>query len=207
MDNIRSVVDFLRWPEDLNGGSALHMAVRYGLPREFVEFLCERCPWAIREAAGDSEGVLPLHCVGPETPVECIEFLIGRYPASLRVRDKQGRLPVHATIDNMAARGLIQNQRDAAIMTREYAASFLPRLAPAGTVTAARPNQLDTIRCVVRHWPESLHERSGGGSLPLHHAIRSGMSAPIVQFLLDRLPEACPDGTRSGMLHYAIGFA
>jgi hypothetical protein len=145
--------------------------------------------------------------VGPETLVGCIEYLIGRYPQSFRVRDGLGRLPVHAIIDNMAGWCRYPNRHVDATAIQNYAASILPRLATTVTATAGRPNKLNAILCIVRQWPESRHERSGVGLLPLQLALRSGVSAKIVQFFLDRLPEACPDGTRSGMLHYAIGFA
>jgi hypothetical protein len=122
----------------------------------------------------------------PTSSLEAVHYLLAKCPDVIGGLSGRGSPPL-----------AIQN----------YAVSLLLCLAATVTATAAQPNKLNAIRCIIRHWPGSLHERSGLGLLPLHQAIRSCMSAQIVQFFLDRLPAVVPDGTRSGMLHYAIAFA
>jgi hypothetical protein len=92
------VVDL--WPEavlerdddNANGELPIHRAIRLNAPLSLVEFLFERCPESVWET--DAKGRLPLHLAAARTaePLRVSYLLWDDYPATIRVRDRHGRL-------------------------------------------------------------------------------------------------------------------
>jgi ankyrin repeat protein len=166
----------------------LHDAVEFGSPLEIVEYIYSCCPAAIgvrgKPAAAypftDSAatGSLPLHCVTPATPPECVACLVNRYPKALAMRNDRGELPLHSALRNGADRRLIQmlvERRPTAIAERD-AHGFLPIHVAAAATTATGQDRLDVIRYLVELAPMSVRERTKPlwgnpntqGFLPLH---------------------------------------
>ena len=54
-------------------------------------------------------------------------------------------------------------------------------------MTSFRP--ADVIKCLIDACPESLLEKGGSGSTPLHNAVRFA-SVKVVKLLVDKCPKA-----------------
>jgi ankyrin repeat protein len=166
----------------------LHDAVEFGSPLEIVEYIYGCCPAAIvargKPAAAypytDSAatGSLPLHCVTPATPPECVAFLVHRYPKALATRNDRGELPLHSALRNGADRRLIQmlvERRPSSIAERD-ARGFSPIHVAAAATTATGQDRLDVMRYLIERAPHSVRERTKPvwgdpktqGCLPLH---------------------------------------
>jgi ankyrin repeat protein len=74
----------------------LHFAARFQSSLPSVQFLVERRPDALMTKATGSFGDLPLHAAVArrDPPLEIVEYLADESPASLKVRDERGEIPV-----------------------------------------------------------------------------------------------------------------
>jgi hypothetical protein len=231
LDEIRAVAErrpqLLRTFHRHDGDLPLHVAVECGSSLEVLEFLYMGNPEAVRtmsrgfrdeafEVLEEFERFLPVHCVGRQTTPECVNFLLDRYPRSIRVRAAYtGDLPVHSAILKGAPRDTIRVlvDRYPRCVDARSAEGFLPIHAIA--VTPGR-DQLEVMRYLLEASPQSVRARTfqgrfgygDAGQLPLHLVLAMGATVDdphvvggadplVVGLLLEHWPESAREPSRS----------
>jgi ankyrin repeat protein len=210
------------WTDEY-GYLPLHAAAESGSPLEVLECIYWPGTSAISTRVGQHQ-VLPVHCVGHQSPPECVAFLLDKHPRSIKLKTTAGELPVHCAISNGAPRELVQ------ILVGRYPGSvdeansqgFRPIHVAAVTTG---PQQLNVMRYLLEVSPQSVRARTsvpwGGqrchGDLPLHLAVRVGPAPPhidpgagivdpaVVQLLLEHWCESARERARSYLpVHFAV---
>jgi ankyrin repeat protein len=147
---------------------------------------------------------LPLHLAADssELPVvEAIQLLVVRFPHALRVKDGEGRLPLHlaAVHGDLEMIRLLADGSPAALEEKDNDGD-LPLHGVAGSDRAT----LEVFRYLSERCPGSLLVANDEGQLPLHvAAYQHHESAELVRCLADPCPEslAVKDGEGNHPLH------
>jgi hypothetical protein len=162
-----------QWPDaaanKVGGSYALHEAVQFDSPLEVVKLVYEACPGIIQQY-DEYYDTLPLHLLGPETPLAVVEFLVDAYPEALLMRGGEGgfygreELPVHTAIFANASMEVVtlfvERNRDALLMPNND--GMLPiHVAAGGTfLMEGHPQQLELVRYLAEQCPVSVETLS-----------------------------------------------
>jgi hypothetical protein len=165
LEVVRSIVE--RRPElvtrtDEYGYLPLHAAVESGSPLEVLECMYWPCTSAISTRVGQHQ-VLPVHCVGHQSPPECVAFLLDRHPRSIKLKTAAGELPVHCAISNGAPRDAIRRLvggLPGSIAERDPVGRLAIHVAASASAAHGPHHRLDVIRYLVEAAPMSVRERS-----------------------------------------------
>jgi len=161
--------------------SALHFAIRCGMPREVIVFMLVRSEVGISKLQ-DHEGKTPLHYAAIHADADVIELVGAWSPQSALVRDFEGFTPLHLSIQ--------RNRKSSAI------------------IAVARVNIKCVQQCVgqthQRHAKKTSAENAG--NTPLHLALLANSEFKVLRFLLEAFPAAVVVSNQDGCLpiHVAL---
>jgi ankyrin repeat protein len=186
------------------GSTALHIAVLYSLPVEVIRFVYFARPQAIYER--DANGRIPLHLLEntgrTDRPLICVDavaFLVGQWPGSVYQRSKDGRLPVHSAAfnigpDTAVLRFLIDRYPNSVRIHDNR--GNLP-------LHASALASINVVRLLVEAYPASVSVQDTQdelGCLPLLLAAECSSSREVVQFLVEKYPDALLERSYNGSL-------
>ncbi|KAJ8774056.1 hypothetical protein K2173_009487 [Erythroxylum novogranatense] len=79
----------------LYGSNALHVAIRRGLSKQFIQKLVDKMPPESLEMRGTSDQGNPLHCAGIVGHTDAAKILMMKNPGLLEVQDSYNFTPLH----------------------------------------------------------------------------------------------------------------
>lgn len=201
------------------GWLPLHMAV-LAASIDCVELLYEAYPEAI--SRNDNKYTrIPHHIAArisnpswehnPElTPVdkamECLTFLIQKYPGGLKVSDAYGWMPLHhsayaATVPliDVILKSLERNNNNDLVKVADMYGRLPLHL-------AADKGSLENVEYLYNAYPEAISESDDDMNAPLHHACMVGTCTSCILFLLEKFPEAAKwhDRLECFPIHHAV---
>jgi ankyrin repeat protein len=145
-----------------------------------------------------------LHAVRRREAVAVVEAIVSRRPSLVRVRDKDGWLPIHhaASLGEFKSAHFLLEQWPGSVKEMNKNGSLPVHIALAKS-TPAWP----VVRLLVKLWSESLQVKNSKGFLPLHlAAAQKSPHLKGVQFLVDMGRKALQVASKDGSLplHLAI---
>jgi ankyrin repeat protein len=200
-----------------NGDFLLHIACRNNVvATRVIRLLVENYQEALAipvDREDHTDGMLPLHIACEslqrmdiedelDAAGETIRFLLLSDPTAAQHLDAEGFLPLHTAVYYQAPVTIVQDLLGAhpeGCQVRTTAAGYLPLDWALDGQDYDDP--LDTIRLLVRAYPESLHEVNGEGDLPVHKASKCHKtSVQVMRFLLEKNPAAAQVRNAGGLL-------
>jgi ankyrin repeat protein len=187
-----------------------------------IQFVVEGAPDLVR--CMSKEGWLPLHyaaAIGEDRWVNfeairqrqlrlgCVQHLVQQWPESVQIRNRGGLTALLIALAN--ARPLLEVVRFLIDQEPPANRSALQLVGSLPLHVAA--SHVDTplaMEPVVERWPESVRQRDGDGSLPIHLAVaRREVPLEVVQYLVERDPGSVRLCDRRGFLplHLAVSYA
>jgi ankyrin repeat protein len=138
-----------------------------------------------------------------EAPAEEIEQVVLLMPESVRERDEDRALPIHAAVQVGLSREAVQ------CLARPWPESVLQLDRKGGTVLhfVGPMSFLPAVEFLVGLCPELLQVRNANGQLPLHSAAQEGARVGVLQFLAAQYPQALNEHDYQGYLpvHHLFG--
>jgi len=163
------------------GYTVLHRAVHHGATPEMIAHVLNA--GALLEA-DTAEGFTALHLACFARNPASVRVLL-EHGASVNVRDKEGRMPLHIVVGDSSERAqqIVAMLGDEGVEVDVYAAAQL--------------GELDRVRVLLRGDPTKLNAPGAGGRTLLQIAASRG-DLTMVEFLLDHDPPAEVDSTGPG---------
>lgn len=190
---------------DQFGKTLLHRAVEHGYGFEKFNMILSAYPEASK--IFDNRNYLPVHSIGSDLPIECVEVLIRANPQSLRTPNRQQRLPLHLAIIAGCSIDLIEMMLDIypdAISVQDEDGN-LPLTFQIITKNYPARRYIDML---FSRYPESLLVPNYWGRNALHEAVSvmPNCDNDTIDFILDKAPDTCRRLDSSGLLplHLAI---
>ncbi|GAX13987.1 hypothetical protein FisN_5Lh098 [Fistulifera solaris] len=173
---------------DPDGKMPLHVACQGNADLRIVQFLYQRCEWAIHSAC--YLGQLPLHvAVQGNAPKEIIQFLVEKYPEGLERGDGEGRVPLHLAVSEgmplKTVELLVSKNPEALCKADDYECLPLHYALMESATT-------ELIRYWAREYPDALVKADNEGRLPLHLAIIYDHEIEVIEFFVRK----CDHSTR-----------
>ncbi len=173
---------------DPDGKMPLHVACQGNADLRIVQFLYQRCEWAIQTAC--YLGQLPLHvAVQGNAPKEIIQFLVEKYPEGLERGDGEGRMPLHLAISEeiplKTVDLLVAQYPEALSKPDDYECLPLHYALMESATT-------ELIRYWAREYPNALLKADNESRLPLHLAIMYDHEIEVIEFFVRK----CVHSTR-----------
>lgn len=163
------------------GYTVLHRAVHHGAAPDMMAHVLNA--GALLEA-DTAKGYTALHLACFSRNAILVAALL-EHGASVNVRDKEGRMPLHIVVNDTSER----SRQIVAMLTKEGVEIDI--------YAAAQLGELDRVRELLRGDPTRLNEPGGGGRTLIQIAGWRGDLA-MVEFLLDHDPPAEVDATGPG---------
>ena len=187
LDSVQFLVE--KYPSALEhpdeaGMLPVHLALQgLSAPHEIVKYLVEACPQALlvgaKRVAGhnDDEGSLPIHFACTySAPVKTIQYLIEKNPATLRMRNRWGKLPLESACTGGS--GLCSLNVLDLLLKKTPAELINPSellLANVWNKATQKDNphaNLHVIEYLLEKFPFLARFQTPAGELPLHVACR-----------------------------------
>jgi hypothetical protein len=143
-----------------------------------------------------------------------VGMMVERDPASIRRRDRLGRLLIHEMIachsDVREVKYLLMQWPEAVYERGDDKYGCLPIHVACQHCcqsydddNADASSRINTVRLLVRAWPESVQERTADGRLPLECALAR---LDLVKFLVEAWPDAIAESFMNGafLFHEAV---
>jgi ankyrin repeat protein len=151
----------------------LHKLAFFGMgnppaPMSLSEQLVERFPAAVHKF--DQDGNVPLHLASASGNVGMIKMLGDKFSSGASIRNEDGMLPLHFAIASFANFDAVEGRN------------------------SSRP--MDTIKTVLKLFPQAVAIADNDGNLPLHVAaefLRGGVGVDIVYLLMDEAERQLED--------------
>lgn len=173
---------------DPDGKMPLHVACQGNADLRIVQFIHQRCEWAIQTAC--YLGQLPLHAaVQGNASKEIIQFLVEQYPEGLERGDGEGRMPLHLAVSEelplKTVEILVGKYPEALSKPDDYECLPLHY----ALMESATP---ELIRYWAREYPNALMKVDNEGRFPLHLAIMYDHGVEVIEFFVRK----CVHSTR-----------
>lgn len=187
---------------DPDGKLPLHVACQGDTDLRIVQFIHQRCEWAIETAC--YLGYLPLHAaVQGNASKEIIKFLVEQYPEGLERGDGEGRLPLHLAVSEelslKAVEILVEKYPEALAKPDDYECLPLHY----ALMESATP---ELIRYWAREYPDALSKADNEGRLPLHLAVMYDHDIGVIELFIRKCVHSTRivDSEGRSPLHVAI---
>jgi ankyrin repeat protein len=151
---------------------------------DVIELAFNAHPPAMHEEGRDGRGDPPLHfACSNKAPLEVVQFLVERNPATLEMANDMGWLPLHYACSNKASLEVVQFlvERNPASLGMADTDGRLPL-----HFACSNKASVEGVQLLVERNPAALEMANDMGWLPLHYAWSNKAPLEVVQFLVER---------------------